>query len=59
MRIAGQVVRHALGTGPGWLEPGAALASDRLVIHAVGGRVVYRVGAYDPEEDVYEAEWPD
>lgn len=58
-RISGAAVRYAHGCGPGWTEPGAALASDRLVIHAAGGRVVYRIGAYHPDEDVYEAEWPD
>jgi hypothetical protein len=60
VRIIGPLVREALGSGPGWLSPGAELSSDRLVIHGENGRVVYRIGAYHPEpEDFYEAEWPD
>lgn len=59
MSVAGEAVRCALGTGPGWHEPGAELASDRLVICAIGGRVVYRITGYDPESDTYSAEWPD
>lgn len=59
MRVSGQAVRYALGGRHGYCEPGAPLLSDRLVIRAAGGRVVYRIGAYHPDEDVYEAEWPD
>jgi hypothetical protein len=57
--ISGPLVRQALGAGPGWLRPGCELSSDRLVIEAENGRLVYRIGAYLPELDCYEAEWPD
>lgn len=59
IRISGRSARHVLGTGPDWHEPGADLSGGRFVIHAAGGRVVYRVGAYHPEDDTYDAEWPD
>lgn len=59
IRISGPLVRAALGAGPGWLRPGCELSSDRLVIEAENGRLVYRIGAYLEDIDCYEAEWPD
>lgn len=59
VQLSGQVVRLALGTGPGWSEPGAELAGDRIAVVTMDGRVVYRLGAYHPDEDMYDAEWPD
>jgi len=59
MRVSGKAVRYALSGRHGYNEPGTPLLSDRLVVRAAGGRAVYRVGAYHPEDDTYEAEWPD
>ena len=54
--ISGPLVREALGKG---LHPGAELIGDRLVIHGVNRKVIYRIGQYYPDLDVYDAEWPD
>lgn len=55
--ISGHLVRLALGKGA--LVPGAELTGDRLVIDGINRRVIYRIGAYHPDEDMYEAQWPD
>lgn len=54
--ISGELVREGLR---GELHPDVDLDGDRLVINGVNRRVVYRLGAYRPDQDVYEAEWPD
>lgn len=59
IRISGELVREALGHGPGWLTPGCELSSDRLVIHGENRKVIYRIGAYHGDGDWYEAQWPD
>jgi hypothetical protein len=62
MRVAGQAVRCALAVplpaDP--FEPAdVPLAHRKLAIICHDGRVVYLIGNYLPDLDVYEARWPD
>ena len=62
MRVAGQAVRCALAVPlPADLPVPAdvPLAHRKLVINCHDGRVVYLIGDYLPDLDVYEARWPD
>jgi hypothetical protein len=59
VRVSGNAVRYALSGRYGYNEPGTPLLSDRLAIRAIGGQAIYRIGAYHPEDDTFEAEWPD
>lgn len=53
--ISGELAREALGAGPGYRR----LTGNRLVIDGVNQRVIYLIGAYRPDDDTYEAGWPD
>jgi len=63
MRIAGEAVRAALAVPlpAGLAAPGDVLLAPhrKLTITCHDGRVIFVVGDYLPDLDVYEARWPD
>lgn len=52
--ISGDLVRQALAVGPHH-----TLAHSKLTIMGDNRKVIYLIGAYLPDIDCYEAEWPD
>lgn len=51
VRISGPLAREALGDRPA--------RGARLVFRGTDRDVIYCIGAYHPDDDWYEAEWPD